>query len=93
MAGVPVKHHTHGKVGRRRSHLALKKTRLVVCLKCGGPARMHQSCLQCGAYPAKKDRSALRVASSTNPSKSHTSTEDGDANVSTDSVHAPTQSP
>lgn len=77
MAGVPVKHHTHGKVGRRRSHLALKKTRLVVCVKCGGPARMHQSCLQCGAYPAKKDRSASRAVSSagSTQSKSSVSTE------------------
>jgi hypothetical protein len=38
---------------------------------------MHQSCLQCGAYPAKKDRSASRSVSSagSTQSKSSVSTE------------------
>ncbi len=53
MAGVPVKHHTHGKVGRRRSHLALKKARLAVCANCGGPKRPHVTCVQCGGRENK----------------------------------------
>ncbi len=49
MGGVPVKHHSKGKVGRRRSHLALKKMRLLVCAKCQGPKLPHRACAQCGA--------------------------------------------
>ncbi|MFA5173526.1 MAG: 50S ribosomal protein L32 [Candidatus Paceibacterota bacterium] len=49
MAGVPVKHHSKGKVGRRRSHLALKKRKLLVCKDCGGPkTATHRACKQCG---------------------------------------------
>ncbi|MBM3281463.1 MAG: 50S ribosomal protein L32 [Candidatus Harrisonbacteria bacterium] len=50
MGGVPVKHHSKGKVGRRRSHHALKKIKLAVCVKCGGPVLPHRACLQCGNY-------------------------------------------
>ncbi|MEK9180010.1 MAG: 50S ribosomal protein L32 [Patescibacteria group bacterium] len=48
MGGVPVKHHSKGKVGRRRSHLALKKRLLSVCQNCGGPKEAHRACRQCG---------------------------------------------
>ncbi|MDP3948599.1 MAG: 50S ribosomal protein L32 [bacterium] len=47
MGGVPVKHHSKGKVGRRRSHLALKKVRLLVCKNCSGPKMPHRLCAQC----------------------------------------------
>jgi len=50
MGGVPVKHHSKSKVGRRRSHLALKKLKLNVCANCNGPAMSHRACLQCGIY-------------------------------------------
>ncbi len=50
MGGVPVKHHSKGKVGRRRSHLALKKINLLVCSNCKGPVLSHRSCKQCGKY-------------------------------------------
>jgi len=50
MGGVPVKHHSKGKVGRRRSHLALKKARISVCPKCSGPMLTHRTCVQCGNY-------------------------------------------
>lgn len=50
MGGVPVKHHSHGKVGRRRSHLALKKAHIFVCPQCKGPCMSHCACAQCGAY-------------------------------------------
>ncbi|MFH1759117.1 MAG: 50S ribosomal protein L32 [Patescibacteria group bacterium] len=62
---VPVKHHTHSKVGRRRSHLALKKVAILVCPQCKGPIVPHRACNQCGAY-GKKQRAttATRVEKS-----------------------------
>ncbi|MBI4085590.1 MAG: 50S ribosomal protein L32 [Candidatus Liptonbacteria bacterium] len=48
MGGVPVKHHSKGKVGRRRSHLALKKTNFLICRNCNGPKLPHRICAQCG---------------------------------------------
>jgi len=48
MGGVPVKHHTKSKVGRRRSHLAKTSKRLLVCKHCGGPKDPHRACGQCG---------------------------------------------
>lgn len=53
MGGVPLKHHSKSKVGRRRSHLALKKTSLGVCVKCKGPTFPHKACPQCGFYSSK----------------------------------------
>lgn len=50
MGGVPVKHHSKGKVGRRRSHLAMKKTNMAACAKCKGPVMPHRACAQCGVY-------------------------------------------
>ncbi len=48
MGGVPVKHHTKGKVGRRRSHQALKKRQILVCKSCGSPRLPHRLCANCG---------------------------------------------
>lgn len=48
MGGVPTKHHTKGKTGRRRSHLAMKKQVLLVCKNCGSPKQAHRACAQCG---------------------------------------------
>ncbi|MFA5386636.1 MAG: 50S ribosomal protein L32 [Candidatus Paceibacterota bacterium] len=53
MGGVPTKHHTHSKTGRRRSHLALKPGNLSVCPNCGGPTRPHRYCLNCGFYKTR----------------------------------------
>ncbi|MDP3901451.1 MAG: 50S ribosomal protein L32 [bacterium] len=50
MGGVPVKHHSKSKVGRRRSHLAFKKIKLAVCANCQGPMLPHRACPQCGKY-------------------------------------------
>ncbi|MEK7115114.1 MAG: 50S ribosomal protein L32 [Patescibacteria group bacterium] len=50
MGGVPVKHHSKGKVGRRRSHLALKKIKLNVCLNCKSPVLSHRACPHCKLY-------------------------------------------
>ncbi|MBI5220566.1 MAG: 50S ribosomal protein L32 [Candidatus Liptonbacteria bacterium] len=41
-------HHSKGKVGRRRSHLALKPKKLAVCANCKGPKATHRACAQCG---------------------------------------------
>ncbi|MDI6820633.1 MAG: 50S ribosomal protein L32 [Patescibacteria group bacterium] len=50
MGGVPVKHHSKSKVGRRRSQQALKKVHISVCPKCKGPTLPHRVCAQCGTY-------------------------------------------
>ena len=50
MGGVPTKHHSHSKVGRRRSQQALKKVNLVVCPTCKGPTLPHRICPNCGTY-------------------------------------------
>jgi len=47
---VPKKHHSKSKVGRRRSHLALKPPTIGVCLACKGPIFGHTACGQCGIY-------------------------------------------
>ncbi len=48
MGGVPVKHHSKSKVGRRRSQLALTKREFAACKTCGGPLLPHRACVQCG---------------------------------------------
>lgn len=48
MGGVPLKHHSKSKVGRRRAHLALKKKKMLVCVNCKGPKMPHRICAQCG---------------------------------------------
>jgi large subunit ribosomal protein L32 len=48
MGGVPTKHHSKSKVGRRRSHLALKKIKLLVCPNCGAPKLPNRPCPSCG---------------------------------------------
>ena len=50
MGGVPIKHHSKSKVGRRRAHLALKPAKILVCLQCRGPVMPHKACKQCGSY-------------------------------------------
>ncbi len=54
MGGVPVKHRSKSKVGRNRSHLALKKIKLIVCVKCKAPALPHKACAACGFYETAK---------------------------------------
>ncbi len=54
MGGVPTKHHSKSKVGRRRSQQALKKKKLFVCYSCKGPVIPHRACIQCGLYIKKQ---------------------------------------
>ncbi|MEK7611762.1 MAG: 50S ribosomal protein L32 [Patescibacteria group bacterium] len=54
MGGVPTKHHSKSKVGRRRSHLALKPKNIRVCPNCKGPMLPHRACAQCGIYKKKE---------------------------------------
>ena len=63
MGGVPVKHHTHGKTARRRSHMALKATNLLVCPNCKAPTVPHRVCAQCGAKPVKKAKTGKKATS------------------------------
>jgi large subunit ribosomal protein L32 len=53
MGGVPVKRLTKSKVGRRRSHHALKLKQLFVCKKCSYPILPHKYCPNCGNYKDK----------------------------------------
>ena len=53
---VPVKHHTKGKVGRRRSHHALKATNMLACTNCKAPVLAHHVCGYCGAVQTRKVR-------------------------------------
>lgn len=55
---TPVKHHTHGKVGRRRSHLAIKATNILACSECKAPILPHRVCGNCGTMHTH----ALRAA-------------------------------
>ncbi|MBI4193084.1 MAG: 50S ribosomal protein L32 [Candidatus Colwellbacteria bacterium] len=43
----PVKHHSKSKVGRRRAHLAKRRSTLVSCPTCGGPMVPHRVCSSC----------------------------------------------
>lgn len=55
MGGVPMRHHTSSKVGRRRSHHALKPQQHVTpCPECKYPILSHRACPQCGQYKGKK---------------------------------------
>jgi len=54
MGGVPIKHHTKGKVGRRRSHLARKALNVATCPNCKSPMLPHRACINCGFYKGKK---------------------------------------
>lgn len=60
---TPVKHHTHGKVGRRRSHLAIKATNILACSECKAPILPHRVCGNCGTMHTR----ALREARGTGP--------------------------
>lgn len=54
MGGVQVKRHTKGKRNRRRSHLALTKTFLTACSKCGKAVLPHHICAYCGFYDGRE---------------------------------------
>ncbi|PIR97732.1 MAG: 50S ribosomal protein L32 [Candidatus Colwellbacteria bacterium CG10_big_fil_rev_8_21_14_0_10_42_22] len=51
----PKRHHTKSKVGRRRSHQALKKTNVQICASCKAPALPHRVCSNCGEYKKAKN--------------------------------------
>ena len=54
MGGVQTQRHTKGKRNRRRSHLALDKTSLATCAKCGKAVLPHRVCAYCGFYDGKE---------------------------------------
>ncbi|MEX2032957.1 MAG: 50S ribosomal protein L32 [Candidatus Colwellbacteria bacterium] len=56
--GVPKKHHTKSKVGRRRSHQHLKPAGPMLCPNCKAPVLSHRACSNCGAYGRLKVKEA-----------------------------------
>ncbi|MBI2011049.1 MAG: 50S ribosomal protein L32 [Candidatus Colwellbacteria bacterium] len=54
--GVPKKHHTKSKVGRRRSQQARRPLKLIPCVKCAAPNLPHRVCKNCGHYGGKTAR-------------------------------------
>lgn len=50
----PKKRHTHSATHKSRSHLALKKTVLNKCPKCGQALKPHRACPFCGYYQGKE---------------------------------------
>lgn len=61
MGGVPVKHHSKSKVGRRRSQLALKAKTIVKCKNCGNPTLPHHACSFCNFYPTKTKKESNKA--------------------------------
>lgn len=55
---VQVKKQTPSKKRRRRSHDALKKTKLNVCSKCKKPTMPYHVCRSCGNY---KNKEAIKI--------------------------------
>lgn len=51
---VPKQRHTKSRRNRRRSHHALKQTKLASCKKCGQPVLPHIACLNCGTYAGRQ---------------------------------------
>ena len=49
----PKKRRTKSAVGRNRAHLALKKSTLNSCSKCGKAVKPHTACSFCGSYKGK----------------------------------------
>lgn len=54
MGGVPRQRHTKSRRNRGRSHLALKKTQLALCVKCKTEVLPHRLCSNCGYYAGKE---------------------------------------
>jgi len=50
----PKKRKTHSATHKSRSHLALKKTTLVKCPKCGQARKPHTVCQSCGSYRGRE---------------------------------------
>ncbi|MEK7543013.1 MAG: 50S ribosomal protein L32 [Patescibacteria group bacterium] len=55
-------HHSTSKVGRRRSQLALKPKKLLVCSACKGPTFSHRACPQCGVYLKSAKKISVKTA-------------------------------
>ncbi|MGE4555053.1 MAG: 50S ribosomal protein L32 [Candidatus Paceibacterota bacterium] len=51
---VPTRHHTRSRVGKRRSHHALKPPRLIKCPHCSSMILPHRVCPYCGYYKEKE---------------------------------------
>jgi len=52
--GVPARHHSRSRVGKRRSHMALRPLKLNHCPHCKRAAFPHCLCPHCGYYKDKE---------------------------------------
>lgn len=52
----PKKRKTHSATRKGRAHLALKKTVLNKCPKCGAAVKPHTACSECGTYRGRTVR-------------------------------------
>ena len=57
--------HTRAHTANRRSHHALKGTRLSKCVKCLAPHVRHQVCLNCGTYRGKEVLKTVKTLTKT----------------------------
>ncbi len=62
----PKKRRTKSAVGKNRAHLALTKTTLNKCPKCGVAVKPHTACAFCGNY---KGKTVLKVKSKAKKTK------------------------
>lgn len=53
MGSLPAHRNSKSKIGRRRSHLALKAARLSYCERCESPVVPHRACSNCGFYKGR----------------------------------------
>ena len=51
---LPKRKYTKARQGKRRSHLALTKPRLVDCPQCHTPKLPHHVCPTCGTYAGRE---------------------------------------
>lgn len=47
---LPARHHSRSRVGKRRSHFALKTDNLIICSHCKRSIPSHKVCPYCGYY-------------------------------------------
>ncbi len=63
---VPARRKSSSKTKKGRSHLSIKKTKLIKCSKCGKAVIPHNACSFCGNYKGKEK---IKIKSKTDKKK------------------------